>query len=129
MIYENIFAPTGQPLPKFEDGDEVLGGNFAQEFTGKPILIDGGRKVLFVSCNLTNCVTTIPAVDSNTYCGPLPTDEPPTEEEKDAAFQAEVRQAALETYGVESEKCMTMEAAICAALRPVEAKPIEEIKP
>jgi hypothetical protein len=54
--YRNLLYWLLPPDFEFQDGDIVYGGNLAQT-TCK--LIDQGKKVRFIGCNLGNCETTL----------------------------------------------------------------------
>lgn len=67
MTYTNLLS--WQPLPQFEDGDIVRGGNLAGMTN-----VDQGKKVRFIGCNLAGCITTLEQLpsDKNLICPPFP---------------------------------------------------------
>jgi hypothetical protein len=70
MIYKNLLHWL--PLPEFQDGDIVEGGNLVGQG-----LIDGGKKVRFIGCNLKGSTTTLPQLpEDRNAIGPLPEPEP-----------------------------------------------------
>lgn len=89
MTYTNLLS--WQPLPQFEDGDIVRGGNLAGMTN-----VDQGKKVRFIGCNLAGCITTLEQLpsDKNLICPPFPAFEY-TEADFELASQATIVYNAL----------------------------------